>query len=120
MSSLADDIRAQARVARTVGTSLSTTASNTRTKITTMQWKSTSADFCRQKLTEFTRIMDQRSADAHALAITIDKHAASVESRVDTLETIVGLPGRAVDAVTGPPTYSRPIPTEAIRGGAAR
>ena len=106
-------------MARTVGTSLSTTASNTRTKITTMHWKSTSADFCRQKLTEFTRIMDQRSADAHALAAKIDAHAASVESRVDTIEAIAGLPGRVADAVTGPPAQSRPIPTEAIRGGAA-
>lgn len=119
MSSLADEIRVQAGVARGVGTSLSTDASSTRTKITTMHWKSTAGDTCRSVLTDFTHTLDRLSTDAHALASDIDAHADSVQSHIDAIDTVAGLPGRIVDAVTGPPVHSRPIPTEDIRGGAA-
>lgn len=120
MSSLADEIRGQASVARGVGASLSTSASSTRTKITTMHWKSTAGDSCRSVLTDFTHTVDGLSTDAYSLASDIDAHANSVQSHLDAIDTVVGLPGHIVDAVTGPPVHSRPIPTDDIRGGAAR
>lgn len=120
MSSLADEIRVQAGVARGVATKLSTSASSTRTTITTMHWTSTAADHCRRVLTNFTHRMDGRSDDANTLAADIDAHANSVQSHLDTLGDLASLPSKAVDAVTGPPIETRPMNTDVIRGGAAR